>query len=139
MSTSTAPFTPARIAEHVDRLGEQHPPLPLGPVDRTVHDPRAVAARFGAVIDYMARVELEVERNVLELLLLLPGVGETDRRFYQDVWGPQEVQHGLILDRLQTDLGLAPAEPDVDGVSGRVRVLGALAHLAPVQDVVRLM
>ena len=25
--------------------------------------------------------------------------------FYRDVWGPQEIQHGLILDRLQEDLG----------------------------------
>ena len=139
MSSTTAPVPQARISEHVARLGEEHPPLSLGPVDRTVRDARAVAARFGGVIDYMARVELEVERNVLELLMLLPGVGETDRHFYQDVWGPQEVQHGLILDQLQVDLGMASATPDVAGVSGRVKVLSALAHLAPVQDVVRLM
>ncbi len=132
-------ITATRIADHVARLGEEHPPLALGSVDRTVRDPRAVAARFGGVIDYMARVELEVERNVLELLLLLPHVDETNRSFYQDVWAPQELQHGLILDQLQRDLDLAPAEPGVDGVSGRVRVLGALAHLSPVHDVVRLL
>lgn len=132
-------ITPQRLAEHVRRLGDEHPPLEVGRVDRTVRDPRAVRERFGGVIEYMSRVELEVERNVLELLLLLPGVDETNRMFYQDVWGPQEVQHGLILDQLQQDLGLAPATPDVDGVSARVRILGALAHLEPVQDVVRLL
>lgn len=132
-------ITPQRLADHVRKLGEEHPPLALGPVDRTLVDPRAVRERFGEVIEYMARVELEVERNVLELLLMLPGVGETDRMFYQDVWGPQEVQHGLILDQLQQDLGMPPAEPALDGVSARVRILGALAHLSPVQEVVRLL
>ena len=132
-------ITPQRLVDHVRRLGEEHPPLEVGRVDRTVHDARAVRARFGPTIDYMARVELEVERNVLELLVLLPDVDETNRMFYQDVWGPQEVQHGLILDQLQQDLGLTPAEPELSEVSARVRILGALAHLAPVQEVVRLL
>lgn len=134
-----AVITPQRLADHVRRLADEHPPLSLGAVDRTVKDPRAVRERFGSVIEYMSRVELEVERNVLELLLLLPDVDETNRFFYQDVWGPQEVQHGLVLDQLQQDLGLAPAQPGLDGVSARVKVLGALAHLAPVQDIVRLL
>ncbi len=132
-------ITPQRLADHVRKLGDEHPPLSLASVDRTVHDPRAVRERFGEVVEYMARVELEVERNVLELLLMLPGVDETNRVFYQEVWGPQEVQHGLILDQLQQDLGMAPAQPALDGVSARVRILGALAHLEPVQDVVRLL
>lgn len=132
-------ITPQRLADHVRRLGDEHPPLELGRVDRTLLDAAAVRARFGGVIDYMARVELEVERNVLELLMLLPDVDETNRMFYQDVWGPQEVQHGLILDQLQQDLGMAPAEPELSEVSARVRILGALAHLAPVQEVVRLL
>ncbi len=132
-------ISPQRLVDHVRRLGEEHPPLEVGSVDRTVLDPRAVRERFGPTIDYMARVELEVERNVLELLVLLPDVDETNRMFYQDVWGPQEVQHGLILDQLQQDLGLAPAQPELSEVSARVRILGALAHLAPVQEVVRLL
>ena len=132
-------ITPQRLVDHVRRLGDEHPPLEVGSVDRTVRDARAVRERFGPTIDYMARVELEVERNVLELLVLLPDVDETNRMFYQDVWGPQEVQHGLILDQLQQDLGLAAATPDVSEVSARVRILGALAHLAPVQEVVRLL
>jgi hypothetical protein len=49
----------------------------------------------------MSRVELEVERNVLELNLLLPDPPPVDRHFYADVWLPQEIQHGLLLDRLQ--------------------------------------
>lgn len=131
--------TPARIAEHVAALGEKHPPLQLGPVDRTVLHPRAVASRYGHVIDYMARVELEVERNVLELLMLIPDASETDVTFYRDVWGPQEVQHGLILDRLQADLGMSPAEPELVGINARIRVLASLCHLPAVQDVARLL
>ncbi len=90
------------------------------------------------MIDYLARVELEVDRNVLELLVLLPDVDDTNRTFYADVWQPQEIQHGLILDRLQQDLGRKPAEPHLD-VSFKIKILGALANLKPVQEVAKLL
>ena len=128
----------AKIAEHVQRLGEKHPPIPLDSVDRTIHDAAAVKARFGHTIDYLARVELEVDRNVLELLVLLPDVDDTNKTFYSDVWQPQEIQHGLILDRLQQDLGREPASPHMD-VSFKIKILGALANLKPIQDVAKLM
>ncbi len=105
-----------------------------------MRDPRGVRDRFGHVIDYLARVELEVDRNVLELLTLLPDVSETDRLFYYaDVWQPQEIQHGLILDRLQQDIDLSPADPNTDHVSPKIRILGSLAHFKPVQEVARLL
>lgn len=132
------PISPQRILEHVQKLGEQHPPVSLESVDRTVNDPAAVADRYGHVIDYLARVELEVDRNVLELLVLLPDVSEVDRLFYADVWQPQEIQHGLILDRLQQDLGRPAAEPELD-VSVSMKVMGALAHLSSIQDIARLL
>jgi len=138
MDVPRQPVTQRQIAEHVQRLAELHPPIPLDSVDRTVHDPARVAARFGYIIDYLARVELEVDRNVVELLRLLPDVDETNKTFYADVWYPQEIQHGLILDRLQTDLGRPAAEPHLD-VAVSIRVLGALAHLAPIQEVARLL
>ena len=53
------PVTSQRILEHVQRLGEEHPPIELDSVDRGIRDPRAVAERYGHVIDYLARVELE--------------------------------------------------------------------------------
>lgn len=130
--------TPEKIANHVKRLRDLHPPIPLGSVDRTIHRPRLVAERFGAVIDYLARVELEVDRNVLELLVLLPDVDDTNKMFYADVWQPQEIQHGRILDRLQQDLGRPAATPHLD-VSMSVKLLGALAHHKAVQEVAKLM
>lgn len=132
------PITPKKIAEHVQRLGELYPPIPLDSVDRTIKRPALVAARYGHVIDYLARVELEVDRNVLELLCLLPDVDDTNKTFYADVWQPQEIQHGLILDRLQQDLGRTPAEPHLD-VSFRIKILGTLAGLKPIQDVAKLL
>lgn len=132
------PITQQKIAEHVQRLGDLYPPIPLGSVDRTIKDPRAVAAKFGHVIDYLARVELEVDRNVLELLCLLPDVDDTNKTFYADVWQPQEIQHGLILDRLQQDLGRTAAEPHLE-VSFKIKILGALANLPPIQDVAKLL
>ena len=131
--------TELRLAAHVDRLGEEHPPIELDSVDWTVHDPAAFSARFGHVLDYMARVELEVDRNVLELITMLPDPPEVDRRFYADVWQPQELRHGLILDELQTRVGRPPATPDRDTVSAKLRVLGVLGHLDRVQDVTRML
>ncbi|HSN11896.1 MAG TPA: hypothetical protein VLS51_07305 [Propionibacteriaceae bacterium] len=66
--------TTAAIMEHVRRLEDEHPPIRLDSVDRTIVNPGVVRERFAPVIDYLARVELEVDRNVLELLTLLPGV-----------------------------------------------------------------
>jgi hypothetical protein len=132
------PVTSQRILEHVQRLGEEHPPIELDSVDRGIRDPHTVADRYGHVIDYLARVELEVDRNVLELLVLLPDVSEVDRMFYADVWQPQEIQHGLILDRLQQDLGRPAAEPVLD-VSYKMRIMGALAHFSAIQDIARLL
>lgn len=128
-----------QIREHVVRLGERHPPIDLGSADYGAADPRAVRARFAQVLEYMARVEMEVERNVLELAVLLPGVSETDRLFYADVWGPQEEHHGILLDTLGQRLGMAPAVPDLVTMAPRIKVLGALAHLPVVHEVIRLL
>ena len=131
-------ITQMKIAEHVQRLGELYPPIPLDSVDRTIKRPWLVARKFGHVIDYLARVELEVDRNVLELLVLLPDADDTNKTFYADVWQPQEIQHGLILDRLQQDLGRTAAEPELE-LSVGIKILGALAHLKPIQEIAKLM
>lgn len=131
-------ITGQKIADHVKRLGDLYPPIPLDTVDRTVHRPDLVRQKYHYVLDYLARVELEVDRNVLELLVLLPGVDETNRMFYADVWQPQEIQHGLILDRLQQDLDMEPADPHLD-VSSKIKLLGALAHFEPIQKVAELL
>ncbi|NYI70395.1 hypothetical protein GGQ54_000955 [Naumannella cuiyingiana] len=131
-------ITDTMLMDSVRRLEDEHPPIPMGSVDWTVHDPGAVARDYAHILDYLARVELEVDRNVLELLVLLPDVSEVDRYFYADVWQPQEIQHGLILDKLQTELGLAPAEPMLEVQMG-MKMLGALAHIEPIQEVARLM
>jgi len=131
-------ITPQKIREHVQRLGDLYPPIPVDSVDFTVNDPEALKSRFGPVLDYLARVELEVDRNVLELLVLLPDVDETNRMFYADVWHPQEIQHGLILDKLQMDLGQTAAEP-VNDVALRVKLLAPLGHFKPIQEIVRFL
>jgi hypothetical protein len=131
-------ITQKKIAEHVQRLGELYPPISLDSVDRTIKRPWLVAKKFGHVIDYLARVELEVDRNVLELLVLLPDVDDTNKTFYADVWQPQEIRHGLILDRLQQDLGRAAATPHLE-VSFAIKILGALASLKPIQDIAKML
>jgi hypothetical protein len=141
MTTSTprALASEARLRDHVERLGADHPPLDIAAVDFTVRRPTSVVERFGGVLDYMARAELEVERNFLELATLLPHAPDVDRYFYAEVWQPQEAQHGLILDELQVRLGQSPADTDLTTVSAKIRVIGALAHIAAFQDVVRML
>ena len=63
---------------------------------------------------------------------------DTNKTFYADVWQPQEIQHGLILDRMQQDLGRTPADPHLD-VSFKIKILGALASLKPIQDIAKLL
>jgi hypothetical protein len=128
-----------RIHEHVLRLGDKYPPVDLASADYTTRDAAAVRRRFAQPLDYMARVEMEVERNVLELAIMLPGVGETDRLFYADVWSPQEEHHGILLDTLVQQLGLPPTRPNLDPPTPQVRLLGALAHVPAVHEVIRLM
>jgi hypothetical protein len=128
-----------RIRRHVERLGERHPPVDLAAADYRMADPRGVRERFAEPLEYMARVEMEVERNVLELAVLLPGVSETDRLFYADVWGPQEEHHGILLDTLGQQLGMPAATPNLESMAPRIRVLGALAHLPCVHEVIRLL
>jgi hypothetical protein len=135
MSTATD----LRLRTHVDRIAEEHPPIRLDDVDFTVRRPELVRDRFGHVLDYMARVELEVDRNVLELTTMLPDPPEVDRYFYADVWQPQEIQHGLILDTLQTELGRPPAVADTESIGPKLRILGALAHAPGFQDVCRML
>ena len=138
MSTAYASSAGLRLTEHVARLAEEHPPIQLDSVDFTVRRPREFEARFGHVLDYMARVELEVDRNVLELTTMLPDPPDVDREFYA-VWQPQEIQHGLILDRLQVELGRESADADLDSIGLKLKVLGALAHIGPFQDVCRML
>jgi hypothetical protein len=128
-----------RLITHVDRIEAEHPPIRLDSVDFTVRRPDLVRERYGHVLDYMARVELEVDRNVLELNTMLPDPPEIDVRFYRDVWHHQEIAHGLILDRIQTDIGRPPAVTDTTTISLKMRLLGALAHAAPVHDIVRML
>ncbi len=134
-----ATYSEARLADHVDRLALEHPPIDLATVDYSVRRPEELGLRYGHVLDYMARVELEVDRNVLELTTLLPDPPAIDRRFYAEVWQPQEIRHGLILDELQVHLGRPAAAPDLTTVGLKLRILGALAHLAAVQDVCRML
>jgi hypothetical protein len=112
--------------------------LELGAADLTIHHPELVRRRYGGVFNYLTRVELEVERNVLELRTLMPDATDTDRFFYEDVWSPQELQHGVLLDAVQQGFDLAPAPLDLD-VNARIRLVGLLSHLPGMSDVIRLL
>ena len=129
----------ARLVDHVDRLALEHPPIDLATVDYSVQRPVVLRERFGPVLAYLARVELEVERNVAELATLIPHPPSIDRRFYSEVWYSQELRHGLILDELQRQLGAPPVVADISPPGAKLQVLGALARLEAVQDVCRML
>ena len=134
-----AQYEERRRREHVERLGAEHPPIDINTVDFTVHRRDVVLDRYAPVLDYMARAELEVERNVLELATVLPDAPDLDRHFYADVWHPQEAQHGLILDRLLVILGHRPAQADLTTISLKMRIVGGLGRIQAFQDVVRML
>jgi hypothetical protein len=138
-SRSGASVCETRRRDHVERLALEHPPIELSSVDYTVKRPREVAQRFGIVLSYMARVELEAERNVLELRALLPQPPEIDRHFYDDVWQPQETRHGQILDELHSRLGLPPIDPNLSVIDPKLKLLGMVGHLDAIQDVSRML
>lgn len=127
-----------RLVDHVDRIAHEHPPIELSSVDFTVRDPQQLDARFGHVLDYMARVELEVDKNVAELAILLPDPPEVDVHFFRDIWHPQEIRHGEILDELQRHLDRPLSQPDL-GIGVKIKVLGALGHAGAFQDVSRML
>ena len=98
-----------------------------------------MAARFGHVIDYLARVELEVDRNVLELLVPAAGRG----RHQQDLLRRRLAASG---DPARADPGPAAARPRPEAggqphldVSFKIKILGALASLKPIQDIAKLL
>ncbi|WBQ03624.1 GTP-binding protein LepA [Kribbella sp. CA-293567] len=127
------------LRRFVERFAEDHPPLSLAAADLTVNDAGEVRRRFGAVFGYLTRVEFEVERNVLELRALMPDATETDRFFYQEVWSPQELQHGVLLDAVQQNLGLTPVPADLSKVSAKIRLAGVLSQLPGMLGVIRLL
>ena len=45
----------------------------------------------------------------------------------------------MILDRLQTIIGRPPASPNTETVSAKIRLLGAISHFSPVQDITRML
>ncbi|MGA4670018.1 GTP-binding protein LepA [Propionibacteriaceae bacterium Y1923] len=131
-------ITDQSLMDFVLKLGDEHPPIQMSSVDRQINNAELVKERFAGTIDYLARVELEVDRNVLELLTILPQASEVDTIFYQDVWSDQEMAHGYILDQLQTDLGMPSAEP-FQTIPVRMKLLGALAHWEPIHDISRML
>lgn len=126
------------LRRFVERFAEEHLPLALDAADLTIKNPDLVRRRYGGVFNYLSRVELEVERNVLELRALMPDATDTDRFFYEDVWSPQELQHGILLDAVQRGFGMTSAETDL-GLSARMRVVGVLSHLPGMLGVIRLL
>lgn len=134
MSRST--ITSTQLESHVEKLGNEHPPIPMESVDFTINRPDMVRERYGVMFDYLARVELEVARNVKELDAILPSAPDVDRAFYRGVWYDQELQHGLILDRVVGLLGMPSAQPLTE-VGGSIRLLGAASRIQAIQDVAR--
>lgn len=139
MTVRRPPESDDDLYSFVESIADEHPPLSLDTVDLTVRDRDGVRQRFGTAINYLSRVELEVERNVLELRTMLVDPSDADRLFFEDVWSPQELQHGLILDAVSREIGLTPEVPNVDEVSSKIRFVGLLSRLPGMNAVVRML
>lgn len=116
----------------VDRI-EADGAIDLASVDFTAPDPRRVREELGPALDYFARIEREVERNVLELQVVLPNADDRTRRFVR-VWEMQELPHGWVFDRMQQEVGLPPATPELNHISRTMKVAGVLSHVPGVHE-----
>ncbi|MFC3690005.1 GTP-binding protein LepA [Aquipuribacter hungaricus] len=124
--------TATDIDAQIDRI-EADGAISLDSVDFTVPDPRRVRKELGPALDYFARIEREVERNVLELQVVLPQADERTVRFVK-VWEEQELPHGWIFDRMQQEVGLPPSQPELDQIGRTLRLAGVLSHVPGVHD-----
>ncbi|WP_380169070.1 hypothetical protein [Jannaschia sp. R86511] len=127
-----SPGSPVDIDALVDRI-EADGAIDLGTVDFTAPDPHRVRVELGAALDYFARIEREVERNVLELQVVLPNADDRTRRFVR-VWEEQELPHGWIFDRMQQEVGLPPATPELNHIGRTMKVAGVLSHVPGVHE-----
>ena len=132
-------ITQRKIAEHVQRLGELYPPIRLDSVDRTIKNPRLVGAAVRARhrLPGAGRARGRPQRAGAAL----PAAGR--RRHQQDLLRRRLAAAG---DPARADPGPAaarsrpptPAEPHLD-VSFKIKILGALASLKPIQDIAKLL
>jgi hypothetical protein len=138
MSLSTpAPPTTAHLTSQLDRM-EAEGVIDLATVDFDVRRPDLVRQRLAPTLDYFARVEREVERNLLEIAAFLPGAGEETQRFVR-IWAEQELPHGEIFETLKAHLGLPPSQPDLTTVSLPLRVTGRLSAIPGVSNVLLML
>jgi len=134
------------LADRVARL-EDDPPIALDSVDLTVRHPAPLRDRFEEIFRYIATVEGAVPRNVAEITVLLPDLGEEEHRFLA-VWASQELAHAAIFDALRVELGLAGSVdgepvtsvvPDPARPRASFRAFGALSTSRWLQDVFKLL
>lgn len=127
----------ASLSAQLDRM-EAEGVIDLATVDFDVRRPDLVRARLGPTLDYFARVEREVERNLLEIAAFLPGASDETRRFVR-IWAEQELPHGEVFETLKARLDLPPSEPDLTTVSLPLRVTGRLSVVPGVSDVLLML
>lgn len=120
------------VDAQIDRI-EADGAISLDTVDFTVPDPRRVREELGPALDYFARIEREVERNVLELQVVLPNADARTTRFVA-VWESQELPHGWIFDRMQQEVGMPPARPELNDFSRTLKLAGVLSHVPGVHE-----
>lgn len=115
----------AGVAQNPDQL-----PIDVDSVDYDFKDPEVVAKSFAATLGYLARVELDVERNVQEVQVVFGDhLPEVDRTFV-DLWGPQELHHGYILERATEQLGLPAPAVDLN-IGASLKAAGLLGKYVP--------
>jgi hypothetical protein len=125
------------LDEQLDRM-ESEGALDLRTVDFDLRRPDLVRERLAPTLDYFARVEREVERNLLEIAAFLPGAGEETQRFVR-IWAEQELPHGEIFETLKAHLSLPPSRPDLTTVTPGLRIAGRLSVIPGVSDVLLML
>lgn len=123
------------VAEFLAAVEQNPVQAPIDPdsVDYEFRNPQAVAGSFAATLGYLARVELDVARNVEEIEHVFgKNMPEVDRQFV-NFWGLQELHHGYILDRATSLLGLPAPAVDLH-IGASIKAAGILSNVPGLRD-----
>lgn len=116
----------------------KQPPIVVDNVDYTFNRPWLVADSFAATLARLSYVEWMVQYNVEQIRAIFPHMEDYHQQFLR-IWGPQEVAHGLILDKAAGILGLPQLDMSPVTINPSLSFVGILLERLPsIRDAVFL-
>lgn len=122
--------------EHIlTKFDEAQPPIVVDDVDYTFYRPDLVAKSFAATFERLSHVEYMVQQNVVQVETVFGSTLEPVHAQFLKIWGPQEVAHGLVLDKAAGILGLPQLDLSIGDLGPAILFAKLLVeHLPAARD-----